>query len=315
MNPPGAGPAGLHQELAQLADTLGAYGYVSSRSLATSLHLATRLGKPLLLEGEAGVGKTALATALARSTQRELIRLQCYEGLDAQHALYDWDYRRQLLALQREALRDRSAPDTDSVTELYAEPFLLRRPLLDAIARDTPVVLLIDEVDRADEAFEALLLEVLSDFQVSIPELGTFKARTAPYVLLTSNGVRDLSDALRRRCLYHYIEYPDPVRECQIVRAHLPQIDQQLLTQVVALIQQLRQQALRKTPGVTETLDWATALMRLGARDLGSLSDTLETTLGCVLKTREDLQWLAGQPGILAGWLAGDSDAPPLSSD
>jgi len=238
--------------------------YVPDEDLVSALHLAQVLGKPLLIEGEAGVGKTEIAKCLACVDDAQLIRLQCYEGLDAQHALYDWDYQRQLLAIQMAA----SADAQMLKKTLYSDDFLIKRPLLQALSSERPVVLLIDEVDRADEQFEALLLEVLSDFQVSIPELGTFAASTRPRVLLTSNGVRELSDALRRRCLYHYLDFPDAVRERAIVKAKLPDIDNQLNQQLVNVVQQLRRTSLRKAPGIAETLDWAAALMQLQVNDL-----------------------------------------------
>jgi len=260
-------------------------GYVADGDLVSALHLADVLRKPLLIEGEAGVGKTEVAKCLASVLGADLIRLQCYEGLDAQHALYDWDYQRQLLAIQ---MAGRADPDALKKT-LYSEDFLVRRPLLQAIASKTPVVLLIDEVDRADEEFEALLLELLSDFQVSIPELGTFTATTRPRVILTSNGVRELSDALRRRCLYHYLDFPDAQRERAIVQARLPLIDTQLNQQLVSVVQKLRGAAMRKAPGVAETLDWAASLMQLGVNDLAESVDDVHRSLSSLIKTREDL--------------------------
>jgi len=214
---------------------LVASGYVADTDLVSSLFLADALGKPLLIEGEAGVGKTEVAKCLAQIHDAQLIRLQCYEGLDAQHALYDWDYQRQLLAIQMLGNADPSSLKST----LYSEDYLVRRPLLAAIDSQSPVVLLIDEIDRADEEFEALLLEILSDFQVSIPELGTYCARSRPRVILTSNGIRELSDALRRRCLFHYMDYPDRDKERRIVRAHLPDIEQRLVNQLVDVMQKL----------------------------------------------------------------------------
>ena len=259
--------------------------YIADESLIAALHLTDVLGKPLLIEGEAGVGKTEVAKCLASVLDCSLIRLQCYEGLDAQHALYDWDYQRQLLAIQMAG----SADPAVLKKTLYSEDFLVKRPLLQAIASERPAVLLIDEVDRADEEFEALLLEVLSDFQLSIPELGTFAARTRPRVILTSNGIRELSDALRRRCLYHYMDYPDAARERAIVRARLPGIDQRLSEQLVSLVQSLRRASMRKAPGVAETLDWAASLMQLEVNDLYQSMDKVEQTLSSLIKTREDL--------------------------
>ena len=267
-----------------LSRAMAERGYVADDDLAAALHLAGALGKPLLIEGEAGVGKTEVARVLAEVGGARLIRLQCYEGLDAQHALYDWDYQRQLLAIQ---MARSAGPDALKAT-LYSESYLIRRPLLEAIAGEGEAVLLIDEIDRADEEFEALLLEILSDFQVSIPELGTFVARRRPRVILTSNGVRELSDALRRRCLYHYLDYPDAARERAIVAARLPGIRAALLAQLVDVVQHLRGAALRKTPGLAETLDWAASLMQLDVRDLRASPLALEQSLAALLKTRED---------------------------
>lgn len=275
----------MSSSIAHLQDAFMQQAYVADEDLISALHLAHTLGKPLLIEGEAGVGKTEVAKCLAAACDAQLIRLQCYEGLDAQHALYDWDYQRQLLAIQMAASAD---PDTLKKT-LYSDDFLIERPLLKAIASECPVVLLIDEIDRADEEFEALLLEVLSDFQISIPELGTFTAINRPRVLLTSNGVRELSDALRRRCLYHYLDYPDADREKAIVRAKLPDIDQALNQQLVDVVQALRGASLRKAPGVAETLDWAASLMQLNVRDLSQSVEQVHQSLASLIKTREDL--------------------------
>lgn len=272
----------------QLQQAFAQQAYVPDDDLVSALHLAHVLGKPLLIEGEAGVGKTEIAKCLTGVDDAVLIRLQCYEGLDAQHALYDWDYQRQLLAIQMAATAD---PQALKKT-LYSDEFLIQRPLLQAIASERPVVLLIDEVDRADEQFEALLLEVLSDFQISIPELGTFNAATRPRVLLTSNGVRELSDALRRRCLYHYLDYPDVQRERAIVKAKLPNIDNRLNQQLVNVVQKLRGASLRKAPGIAETLDWAAALMQLQVNDLSQSVDQVHQSLTCLIKTREDLTLL-----------------------
>lgn len=272
-----------------------AEGYVADESLVLAIELAHSLNKPLLIEGEAGVGKTEVSKCLATVTNSELIRLQCYEGLDAQHALYDWDYQRQLLAIQLAGSAD---PEQLKKT-LYSDDFLVRRPLLNAISSDTPVVLLIDEIDRADEEFEALLLEVLSDFQISIPELGTFKASSKPRVILTSNGVRELSDALRRRCLYHYLDYPDEQRELEIVSARIPDIDSKLAGQLVKVVQRLRSESLRKSPGIAETLDWAASLMHMNVDDLYKHQDKVEQSLSALIKTREDLNYLKSGNGEL----------------
>ncbi|WP_135228880.1 AAA family ATPase [Deinococcus fonticola] len=263
-------------------------GYVASPALSTALRLVEALGKPLLLEGPAGVGKTEAAKTLAAVLGTPLIRLQCYEGLDAQSALYEWNYARQLLHIRAaEALNQ----DIDDAA-LYSEKFLMRRPLLQAISQPTPPVLLIDEVDRADDAFEAFLLELLAEWQVTVPELGTLQAVSRPHVLLTSNRSRELSDALRRRCLYQWVEYPTRAAELEIVQARLPGISQNLARQVTDAVHTLRELPLSKPPGVAETLDWAQALVVLH-RDHLDL-DALRTTLGTVLKLRED--WQLAQP-------------------
>jgi MoxR-like ATPase len=260
--------------------------YLADRALGTAVYLAAELGQPLLLEGEAGVGKTEAAKALAAATGARLIRLQCHEGMDLHHALYDWDYPRQLLAL-------RAAEGGAQVDELFSRQFLLRRPLLEALEHDGPVVLLIDEIDRADDEFEAFLLELLSDFQVTIPEIGTVKAHGRPLVVLTSNRTRELHDALKRRCLYHWIDYPDPAREAEIVRARVPGVPGAIAERVTNAVQRLRGEELYKLPGVGETIDWARALVALGDdADLGE-------TLGVALKVREDIERVAAS-GVLA---------------
>jgi MoxR-like ATPase len=244
------------------------------------------LKRPLLLEGEAGVGKTEVAKALAAVHGAELIRLQCYEGLDQQAALYEWNYQRQLLAIKT---REGIGENADAIEEhIFSERYLLERPLLAAIRREKPPVLLIDEVDRADEEFEAFLLELLSDFQVSIPELGTIRALSIPRVLLTSNGTRELSDALRRRCLYHYVDFPDVEREARIILARLPGIDSVLAAQVAAMVAAVRKEDLRKVPGVAETLDWAATLAGLAVHDLRQEPEAVHETMMCLLKTHED---------------------------
>jgi len=268
----------------EIAARLGDVGYVADRDLATALWLMDFLRRPLLLEGEAGVGKTEMAKALAAIHEAELIRLQCYEGLDQNAALYEWNYQRQLLAIKA-----REGADADAIEEhIFSEQYLLERPLLAAIRRASPPVLLIDEVDRADEEFEAFLLELLSDFQVSIPELGTIAATAIPRVVLTSNGTRELSDALRRRCLYHYVDFPDPDREARIILARLPGIDATLAAQVARLVDAIRREDLRKMPGVAETLDWAATLAGLGVHDLRAEPEALHETMIALLKTRED---------------------------
>ena len=259
-------------------------GYVADDILATALGMAERLNRPLLLEGEAGVGKTFVARALAAATERRLIRLQCYEGLDAGHALYEWNYQRQILEIARS--KEPGADIRDDA--LFSERFLLKRPLLEAITQPVAPVLLIDEIDRADEEFEAFLLEILGDAQVTIPELGTITAVTWPTVILTSNGTRDLSDALRRRCLFHYMGFPDPATEVRILQARAGDISVKLAGQIARFMQSLRKQDLRKSPGIAETLDWASALMGLDIEDLGDDVESVHATLLCVLKTRED---------------------------
>ena len=270
-----------------LREQLHRVGYIADEGLATTLWLAGELQRPLLVEGDAGVGKTALATALARAGERQLVRLQCHEGLDLSQAAYEWNYGRQLLAIRVSETRE-TGGQAMREADLFAREYLLERPLLQAIASDAPVVLLIDEIDRADEAFEAFLLEVLADYQITVPELGTITARHVPQVILTSNGTRELSDALRRRCLYHWLDYPTLTRETAIVRATLPQAESALVEQSVAFVQRLRREDLGKTPGVAETLDWIRALHRLKFKALPEDPHALMATLGCLLKTRED---------------------------
>lgn len=260
--------------------------YVASDELSMALHLSIELGRPLLLEGAAGVGKTEVAKMLAQLKQCQLIRLQCYEGLDASSAIYEWNYQRQLLSVRTH--QDSSLSVDELEDHLFSEKYLLRRPLLEAISQAEPPVLLIDEVDRADEEFEAYLLELLSDFQISIPEMGTVQALSRPMVILTSNGSRDLSDALRRRCLYSFVDYPDIRTEMAILQRRLPTIEQRLATQVVGFVQALRHEELEKNPGIAETLDWAAALLGLGVVDLAADPQVLQATLVCLLKTQAD---------------------------
>src|SRR5580692_7777793 len=267
----------------EIAQALSASGYIADAELATAISIMQLLKRPLLLEGEAGVGKTEVAKALAGVHATELIRLQCYEGLDQSSALYEWNYQRQLLAIQ--AHRGDKADTIED--QIFSEKYLLERPLLEAIRRDRPPVLLIDEIDRADDEFEAFLLELLSDFQVSIPELGTITATTIPHVILTSNGTRELSDALRR-CLYHYVDYPDVDREARIIMARIAGAGASLSLQVARLVESIRKEELRKVPGVAETLDWAAALIGLNVRDLHDSPEIVHETLMCLLKTHED---------------------------
>lgn len=275
---------------ADVSQALTQHGYLPDDGLATAVFLSLSLGRPLFLEGEAGVGKTELAKTIARWQGAELIRLQCYEGIDASQAVYDWDYSRQLLHLRAaEATGEASQSDaTQLENQLYNERFLLKRAILRAIdyGTSTPPVLLIDEIDRADDEFEAYLLEVLSDFQVTVPELGTFRAATPPIVILTSNRTRDVHDALKRRCLYHWVEHPSFEREVSIVTSRVPDISNQLAEQVAAAVEALRGLNLYKPPGVAETIDWATALGRLGVTQINET--VVEQTLGTVLKYRED---------------------------
>nr|WP_052642421.1 MoxR family ATPase [Pseudorhizobium banfieldiae]CAD6596534.1 MoxR family ATPase [arsenite-oxidising bacterium NT-25] len=269
-----------------LKQDLAEHGYVASDDLAMALHLAVSIGKPLLLEGAAGVGKTQLAKTLAELFDTRLIRLQCYEGLDAAAAIYEWNYQRQLLSI-RAATEGGGAGD-DIEERIFSEKYLLARPLLEAIRQDKAPVLLLDEVDRADEEFEAYLLELLSDFQVTIPELGTITAKTRPYVILTSNGTRDLSDALRRRCLYSFVDYPDRATELSILAARQPGLEARLCEQIVGVVQALRKEDLEKKPGVAEMLDWAAAIAGLGINDLADDPVELQATLVCLLKTQAD---------------------------
>lgn len=268
--------------------------YIADRSLATTIFLALRMGKPLLLEGEAGVGKTEIAKVLSSSLQTPLIRLQCYEGLDANAAIYEWDYPRQMLHLR--TLEAASELDQAAVRrDIFSDEFLLKRPLLQAIdaAHDRAPVLLIDEVDRADQELEAFLLEILSDFQVTVPELGTIRARHRPIVILTSNRTREIHDALKRRCLYYWVDFPDFDKELTILRRKLPEVPEQLATEICRFTQSLRQEDLFKLPGMAETLDWGEALLALGTTEL--TDDVVGDTLGVILKYQEDVDRIAGE--------------------
>ena len=291
---PPAGPApALPASIDELQAALASQSYVADRALAVSAFLALRLKRPLFLEGEAGVGKTEVAKALAAALEAELIRLQCYEGLDVNHAVYEWDYARQLLEIR--ILEAGHALDPRTATrQVFSEPFLVKRPLLRALesAAHRPTVLLIDEIDRADEEFEGYLLELLSDFQITVPEIGTFRAPEPPIVVLTSNRTREVHDALKRRCLYLWIDYPDFQKEHRIVTTRLPHVSDRLAEQVTAFVQELRRTELYKVPGVSETLDWAAALVAL---DRDALDPALiDETLGVLLKYQEDVQAVRG---------------------
>jgi MoxR-like ATPase len=268
-------------------------GYLAGESAALVSYLATRLGKPVLVEGPAGVGKTELAKALSRYLQRNLVRLQCYEGLDEAKALYEWNYRKQLLRIQAEA----EGAGWDRVQDdIFGEEFLLTRPLLHAISSDEPVVLLIDEIDKTDQEFEAMLLEILSDFQVSIPELGRVEARTRPIVLLTSNNTRELTEALKRRCLYLWLDYPDVEHELEIVRLHAPELDATIARKLVEIIGMVRDLDLKKPPSIAESIDWARALLLLGATDIDDA--TFRETMSVIVKHRTDLDLVAERVGV-----------------
>lgn len=273
---------------------LRAHGYIADRALGTSVFLALELARPLLLEGEAGVGKTELAKVLARALETRLIRLQCYEGLDVNTAVYEWNYPRQMLEIR--LLEARGEIDRAKAHDIFGPEFLIKRPILQALEADgtgRPPVLLVDEIDRADEEFEAYLLEILSDFQVTVPEIGTIRASEPPVVVLTSNRTREIHDALKRRCLYHWIDYPSPEREVEIVRTRVPGVPEALARQVVAFIGRLREADLTKVPGVAETIDWAAALLALGRREL--TPEVVDETVGVVLKYEEDVRAVRGE--------------------
>ena len=275
------------QALAHLQQDLARAGYIAEPSLVAALMLMQDLQRPLLLEGDAGVGKTEIAKVLANLRHTRLIRLQCYEGLDSHSAMYEWNYQRQLLAIKLLEHDERGIAQKEQ--DVFSERYLLKRPLLEAITCEQAPVLLIDEVDRADEAFEAYLLELLSDFQMSIPELGTIQASSRPLVVITSNGTRELSDALRRRCLYQYIDYPDYDKELAIVQARAPHVPAALARQIVTFVQGLRRQELQKKPGIAETLDWTAALLRLGISTIDKDgAERIMQTLGALIKTRDD---------------------------
>jgi MoxR-like ATPase len=287
-----------------LAAGLTAVGYLPGESTALVSFLATKLGKPVLVEGPAGVGKTELAKALARYLDRRLVRLQCYEGLDEAKALYEWNYRKQLLRIQTES--DGTGWE-DVQGDIFGEEFLLARPLMTAIASPDPVVLLIDEIDKTDQEFEAMLLELLSDFQISIPELGRIEARTRPVVLLTSNNTRELTEALKRRCLYLWLDYPDLEHELEIVRLHSPELEETVARKLVEIIHQVRELDLKKPPSIAESIDWARALLLLGAQDIDETM--FRQTMSVIVKHRTDLDVVAERVGVTLRPAAGDGRA------
>ncbi len=297
----------MFESIDEVEKKLAQHDYISDRTLATSIFLSTKMQKPLLLEGEPGVGKTEVAKVISELLGTELIRLQCYEGLDTQTALYEWNYPRQMLELRLQEARGEDKKEIGK--NIFSEEFLLKRPLLCAIQSNDaiPPVLLIDEIDRSDEEFEAFLLEILSDFQITVPELGTIAAKQPPIVILTSNRTRDLHEALKRRCLFHWIDYPGVAREIQIILTKVPGIEQELATQLATFMKLVREKDLYKLPGVAETLDWAQALLALGISELDR--ETIEQTLGCILKYKADseklpsseIEVLLNQADILAG--------------
>ncbi len=314
------------QSVEEVASALGEVGYLADEPAALVSYLAQRLGKPVLVEGPAGVGKTELAKAISRATGRELIRLQCYEGLDESKALYEWNYRKQLLRIQAEAsgpttlpsaaadaaspedgppattlpaASSASRPGAAAFENIFSEEFILTRPLLAAIASENPVVLLIDEIDKTDQEFEAMLLEVLSDFQISIPELGVIEARTHPVVVLTSNNSRELTEALKRRCLYLWLDYPEIEREIEIVRLHAPEIDERLARRLVEVVHMVRSLDLKKPPSIAESIDWARALLLLGADDIDA--SVFERTMSIIVKHRTDIDIVAERVGVKLG--------------
>ncbi|MEA2301901.1 MAG: hypothetical protein QOE44_2436 [Solirubrobacteraceae bacterium] len=293
----------LPGSVAEVADGLQAAGYLPAESTALVAYLATRLGKPVLVEGPAGVGKTELAKAMARYLGRELVRLQCYEGLDEAKALYEWNYRKQLLRIQAD-----SAGWSQVHDDIFGEEFLLARPLLTAISSPEPVVLLIDEIDKTDQEFEAMLLEVLSDFQITIPELGRIEATSHPVVLLTSNNSRELTEALKRRCLYLWLDYPCLEHELAIVRMHSPELPATIARKLVELIGVVRQLDLKKPPSIAESIDWARALLLLGARDIDAA--TFRETMSVIVKHRTDLDLVADRVGLKLGTRSGDQVEP-----
>ena len=290
--------------MADVREGLAKVGYLADESAALVSFLAQRLGKPVLVEGPAGVGKTELAKALSRDTGRELIRLQCYEGLDESKALYEWNYRKQLLRIQAES----EGSWEEARGDIFSEEFMLTRPLLEAISADEPVVLLIDEIDKTDQEFEAMLLEVLSDFQISIPELGRIEATTRPIVVLTSNNSRELTEALKRRCLYLWLDYPSIDRELEIVRLHTPDLDEAVARRLVEIVQMIRALDLKKPPSIAESIDWARTLLLIGADDIDR--ETFENSISIIVKHRSDIDLVAERVAVKLG----DAPAPQTGS-
>jgi MoxR-like ATPase len=287
------------QSVAEVREGLGQVGYLADEAAALVSFLAQRLGKPVLVEGPAGVGKTELAKALSRSTGRRLVRLQCYEGLDEAKALYEWNYRKQLLRIQAESSGEAEPAEGSwerTRGDIFSEDFLFTRPLLEAISAEDPVVLLIDEIDKTDQEFEAMLLEVLSDFQISIPELGVIEARTRPIVVLTSNNSRELTEALKRRCLYLWLDYPSVERELEIVRLHSPELDESLARRLVEIVHMVRQLDLKKPPSIAESIDWARTLLLIGADDIDR--PTFEQSMSILVKHRSDIDIVAERVAV-----------------
>jgi MoxR-like ATPase len=307
------------QSVAEVREGLGQVGYLADEAAALVSFLAQRLGKPVLVEGPAGVGKTELAKALSRSTGRRLVRLQCYEGLDEAKALYEWNYRKQLLRIQAEASGEAEAAAEGSWArtrgDIFSEDFLFTRPLLEAISAAEPVVLLIDEIDKTDQEFEAMLLEVLSDFQISIPELGVIEATTRPIVVLTSNNSRELTEALKRRCLYLWLDYPSVDRELEIVRLHAPDLDEGLARRLVEIVHMIRALDLKKPPSIAESIDWARTLLLVGADDIDR--ETFESSMSILVKHRSDIDLVAERVSVKLegdGVTGGITGPPPGSS-
>jgi MoxR-like ATPase len=307
------------QTVAQVREGLGQVGYLADEAAALVSFLAQRLGKPILVEGPAGVGKTELAKALSRSTGRRLVRLQCYEGLDEAKALYEWNYRKQLLRIQAEASGEAEAAAEGSWArtrgDIFSEDFLFTRPLLEAISAEDPVVLLIDEIDKTDQEFEAMLLEVLSDFQISIPELGVIEATTRPIVVLTSNNSRELTEALKRRCLYLWLDYPSVERELEIVRLHSPELDEALARRLVEIVHMIRALDLKKPPSIAESIDWARTLLLIGADDIDR--ETFDQSMSILVKHRSDIDLVAERVSVKLegnGVTGGITGTPPASS-